>query len=148
MGHAEKTAHGMPISVSNEKSTATNREALRPYEARVQEYSDGTAQTLTGAAKDWIDAALVGLPPGAKVVELGSAFGRDAAYVASKGFEVECTDAVAGFVVRLRAEGFEARPRSGRVGGLPGVGLLAFGADDLVHGRSSYRLSACICGAA
>ncbi len=97
------------MSVSSNKAGATNSETLQSYEARVQEYIDGTSQTVAGAAKDWMDAALADLSPGAKIVELGSAFGRDAAYIVSKGFEVECTDAVAGFVSQLQAKGFNAR---------------------------------------
>ncbi|MCR6630670.1 MAG: class I SAM-dependent methyltransferase [Magnetospirillum sp.] len=89
--------------------TGANRETLRSYEDRVREYIDGTLQVVTGEAKDWIDAALANLPSGARLVELGSAFGRDAAYVASRGFDVECTDAVPGFVSHLRAHGFNAR---------------------------------------
>lgn len=97
------------MDVPSDKVGATNSETLRSYEARVQEYIDGTSQTVAGAAKDWIDAALAGLSPEAKIVELGSAFGRDAAYIISQGFEVECTDAVAGFVLQLQAKGFNAR---------------------------------------
>ncbi len=97
------------MSVSSYKASAANSETLQSYEARVQEYIDGTSQTVAGAAKDWIDDALAGLSPEAKIVELGSAFGRDAAYIVSKGFEVKCTDAVAGFVSQLQAKGFNAR---------------------------------------
>ncbi|HLN23263.1 MAG TPA: methyltransferase domain-containing protein [Patescibacteria group bacterium] len=87
----------------------SNSETLRSYDGRVQEYIDGTAQTVSGAAKEWIDAALSGLPAEAKLVELGSAFGRDAAYIAAQGFAVECTDAVPGFVSQLQDRGFTAR---------------------------------------
>lgn len=97
------------MGVSSNKVGATNSATLQSYEARVQEYIDGTSQTVGGAVKDWIDAALVGFSPEARIVELGSAFGRDAAYIVSKGFEVECTDAVAGFVSQLQAKGFNAR---------------------------------------
>ncbi|HTH16784.1 MAG TPA: class I SAM-dependent methyltransferase [Magnetospirillum sp.] len=88
----------------------TNDETLRSYRDRVQEYVDRTAHEVTGASKDWIDAALSGLPASARVLELGSAFGRDAAYMAAKGYRVECTDAVPEFVERLRESGFNARP--------------------------------------
>ncbi len=97
------------MGVSSNKVGATNSATLQSYEARVQEYIDGTSQTVAGAVKDWIDAALVGFSPKARIVELGSAFGRDAAYIVSKGFEVECIDAVAGFVSQLQAKGFNAR---------------------------------------
>jgi SAM-dependent methyltransferase len=89
--------------------SGSNSETLRSYEGGIEKYIEGTSQNVAGAAKDWIDAALSGLPAGAKVLELGSAFGRDAAYIASKGFAVECTDAVPGFVAELSARGFSAR---------------------------------------
>ena len=89
--------------------TGANSETLRSYEARVAEYVEGTASEVAGAAKLWIDAVLAGLPTEARIVEMGSAFGRDAAYMESKGFAVECTDAVAGFVAELHARGFAAR---------------------------------------
>ncbi|ADP70531.1 Methyltransferase type 12 [Rhodomicrobium vannielii ATCC 17100] len=87
----------------------SNRETLRSYDARVRNYVAGTAQTVSGEAKDWIDAALSGLPDTARILELGSAFGRDAAYIASNGFEIECTDAVPGFLAELKAKGLAAR---------------------------------------
>jgi len=87
----------------------SNNETLRSYDARVRHYVEGTAQTVSGEAKAWIDAALSGLPGNARIIELGSAFGRDAAYIASKGFDVECTDAVPGFLAELRAKGFATR---------------------------------------
>lgn len=89
--------------------SGSNGETLQSYQDRVEDYVQGTAQAVTGAMKDWIDAALSGLAPEARIVELGSAFGRDAAYMAAQGFTVECTDAVPGFVERLRAGGFAAR---------------------------------------
>lgn len=108
-GYADETVCGMPVSISSDEGSASNSETLRAYEAHVQGYIDGTSHTVAGAVKDWIDAALAGLAPEARLVELGSAFGRDAAYIASKGFEIECTDAVAGFVSRLQTKGFKAR---------------------------------------
>ncbi len=87
----------------------SNSKTLRSYQERVQQYIDGTSQDVTGAAKDWIDAVLSDLPAGARLVELGSAFGRDAAYIASRGFDIECTDAVPGFVLQLQSRDFKAR---------------------------------------
>lgn len=87
----------------------TNRETLRSYEEHVDAYIEGTAQFVAGEAKDWIDAALAGLPVGSRLLELGSAFGRDAAYIAAQGIDIDCTDAAPGFVSHLRARGFAAR---------------------------------------
>ena len=87
----------------------TNAKTLASYETHVADYIDGTSQVVDGAHKAWIDAALADLPPDAKVLELGSAFGRDAAYMASKGYSVERTDAAENFVSYLRGKGFPAR---------------------------------------
>lgn len=64
---------------------------------------------VTGAAKGWFDASLAGVPLKARILELGSAFGRDAAYIASKGYSVVCSDAAESFVSYLRGKGFRAR---------------------------------------
>ena len=88
----------------------SNARTLAAYESRIEAYIDGTPQVVAGASKDWIDAALAGLLPDAKLLELGSAFGRDAAYITSKGYSIECTDAAESFVSFLRDRGFQARP--------------------------------------
>ncbi|MBB4197421.1 hypothetical protein CCR94_12480 [Rhodoblastus sphagnicola] len=89
--------------------TGANEATLRAYDDHVRAYVEGTAHEVGGAPRDWIDRALDGLPATARIIEIGSAFGRDAAYVASKNFAVECTDAASGFVAELRARGFDAR---------------------------------------
>lgn len=86
-----------------------NDATLRSYDATVQAYVDGTSHAVEGASRDWLERALDGLAPSARIFELGSAFGRDAAYVAARGFRPECSDAVDGFVARLRDRGFPAR---------------------------------------
>jgi SAM-dependent methyltransferase len=86
-----------------------NDKTLQSYEEHIQEYVAGTPQAVDGGTKAWIDRALALLPKHATVLELGSAFGRDAAYIKSKGFKVIATDAVQGFVDLLRKSGFEAR---------------------------------------
>ena len=88
---------------------AANAQTLLAYENHVAEYIEQTSQEVEGAAKEWIDSALVDLPSNAKLLELGSAFGRDAAYIASKGYSIECTDAAENFVSYLRDKGFHAR---------------------------------------
>jgi 2-polyprenyl-3-methyl-5-hydroxy-6-metoxy-1,4-benzoquinol methylase len=86
-----------------------NSETLRSYEARVTAYTEGTSQTVHGPAKAWIDSILNELQQNAKILEIGSAHGRDAIYFREMGFKIECTDAVSGFVSQLRASGFDAR---------------------------------------
>ncbi|MGE0010410.1 MAG: class I SAM-dependent methyltransferase [Candidatus Babeliales bacterium] len=49
------------------------------------------------------------LRPGAAILEIGSAFGRDANYLESFGFMVDRTDATQGFVDLLCKNGYSAR---------------------------------------
>ena len=113
--------------------SGSNDETLKSYEHHVQRYIDGTSQSVFGAAKAWIDAALSGVPPQATLIELGSAFGRDAAYIASQGYVVECTDAVQGFVLDLRARGFDARQFNVLTDDLSGAYDLIFANAVLLH---------------
>lgn len=87
----------------------TNTTTLQSYEDHVQEYIDGTPQTVDGVVKEWLDTAVDGLPKDAHILEFGSAFGRDAKYLQSLGYAVECTDATEAFVELLQQEGFNAR---------------------------------------
>jgi SAM-dependent methyltransferase len=89
--------------------TGSNARTLLSYDERVEAYVDGTSQEVTGPAKDWLDEALQGLSQTARLLELGSAFGRDATYIQSLGYCLDCTDAVPGFVELLRQRGFSAR---------------------------------------
>jgi SAM-dependent methyltransferase len=84
-----------------------NAETLRSYESRIAQYIDGTPPDVPEA---WLDDAVSGLDAGARIVEIGSAYGRDAAYIQARGFRIECTDAAAGFVRELVSRGFDARP--------------------------------------
>jgi SAM-dependent methyltransferase len=87
----------------------SNSKTLNAYEAHVQEYIDGTPQEVGEHVKVWIDAALVKVPQDAKILELGSAFGRDAAYIEAAGFTVQRTDATKAFVDLLQDKGYTAR---------------------------------------
>jgi SAM-dependent methyltransferase len=83
-----------------------NAETLRSYESHIQRYIDGTPPDIPEA---WLDTALDGLDTRARILEIGSAYGRDATYIQSRGFGVECTDAAPGFVRELLGRGFKAR---------------------------------------
>lgn len=86
-----------------------NKQTLQAYEQHVQEYVDGTPQEVSGGVKDWIDRMLDGLPKDASIIEIGSAFGRDAQYIEEQGYAVERTDATHGFVELLEQKGYTAR---------------------------------------
>lgn len=87
----------------------TNNTTIRSYNAHVQEYVDGTPHKVSGAVKTWLDDSLAGVPKEARILELGSAFGRDAEYLTTLGYTVTCTDATPGFVDLLQAKGFDAK---------------------------------------
>jgi SAM-dependent methyltransferase len=91
-----------------DRAEATNRMTLEAYEARADAYADGESRP-----PEWHRAFLrevAGrLRPGARVLELGSGTGGDAAYLTTLGVGVQTSDATAAFVRRLRAAGVDAR---------------------------------------
>lgn len=87
----------------------SNQRTLQSYEDHIKEYIEGTPQEVSGVIKEWIDAALADLPKTARILEIGSAFGRDAMYLQSLGYAVQTTDATQAFVDLLREKGFDAK---------------------------------------
>lgn len=87
----------------------TNDKTIEGYNAHVSEYIDGTPHEVSGVVKDWLDGSLAGVPKDARILEIGSAFGRDAEYLAGLGYAVECTDATPAFVDLLQQKGFDAK---------------------------------------
>jgi len=84
----------------------SNQETLSSYEGHIDEYINGTPREVVGDVKVWIDATLQGLSSDARILEFGSAFGRDAAYIENAGYHVQRTDATQGFVDLLRKQGY------------------------------------------
>lgn len=87
----------------------TNSRTVESYNAHVQEYIEGTPHEVSGVVKEWLDNSLADVPKDSRILEFGSAFGRDAEYLAGLGYTVECTDATPAFVDLLQAKGFDAR---------------------------------------
>jgi SAM-dependent methyltransferase len=87
----------------------TNNRTVESYNAHIQEYIDGTPHEVSGVVKDWLDGSLADVPKDARILEFGSAFGRDAEYLAGLGYTVECTDATPAFVDLLQQKGFDAK---------------------------------------
>ena len=85
-----------------------NSRTIESYNGHIQEYLDGTVHEVSGTVKEWLDSTLEDVSTDAQIIELGSAFGRDAAYLKDKGYHVRCTDATAGFVELLQEKGFDA----------------------------------------
>ena len=85
-----------------------NQITLQSYQLGINEYINGTPHEISGNFKIWIDLFLNLLPSNARIIEIGSAFGRDAQYIESRGFSVERTDATPEFVTYLQTKGHEA----------------------------------------
>lgn len=96
-----------------------NARTIAAYGRHAQQYIDRTPHQVSGVVKEWLDRAVCGLPRDARLLELGSGFGRDAAYLLSLGYQVRCTDATPAFVEALRARGTPASPLNALTDALP-----------------------------
>jgi SAM-dependent methyltransferase len=92
-----------------------NDQTIQTYQQNFDKYVERTPQDVDGEFKSWIDAFLQELPVNGEVFELGSAFGRDAKYIADKGFKVYCTDIIPQALEKLAQEGFETAEYDFRV---------------------------------
>ncbi len=92
---------------AHDVSHITKRVTVASYDAFAEAYRDGAAEL-----SDEVRAALVrfaaALPPGARVLEVGSGPGRDARALEDAGLSVRRTDITPAFVALLRADGLEA----------------------------------------
>lgn len=86
-----------------------NDKTLQSYQDHIQEYVGVNKTAPEGEYKAWIDRSLEQVPKEGRILELGSAYGRDAIYIQSLGYHIETTDAVQGFIDLLHEKGFEAR---------------------------------------
>ena len=82
-------------------------QTIETYRQHFDKYVERTPSEPTGEYKDWMDSFLTRLPVGGRILEIGSASGRDARYFASKGMKVLCTDIVPQALDRLSEQGFE-----------------------------------------
>ncbi|GAA5149722.1 hypothetical protein GCM10023340_25490 [Nocardioides marinquilinus] len=77
------------------------------YDQQAAAYRQASA-TLSEPVRAALDAYASALAPGARVLEIGSGGGRDAAELEARGLVVRRTDVTPGFVELLRAAGHEA----------------------------------------
>lgn len=80
---------------------------IKTYRENFDKYVERTTQETSGEFKQWMDSFTSHIPKGGKILEIGSASGRDARYFSSQGFEVVCTDIVPKALEKLKKEGFE-----------------------------------------
>ena len=77
------------------------------YHRQAAAYRDA-GQPLPDSIRVAIDGLVAALPPGARVLEIGSGAGRDAAALEAAGLSVRRTDITPGFVELLRTDGHDA----------------------------------------
>ena len=86
---------------------------MAAYDASAEAYRDGTA-TMSDEVADLVRRFADRLPPGARVLEVGSGPGRDAAALESLGLSVRRTDISPGFVALMTRGRAPRRPCSTR----------------------------------
>lgn len=99
----QSSKNARPVGIQQRRLTSivmsiNYQQTLASYEDNVVAYIEGTPQEVSGDVKKWIDETLNGLPVTSKILEVGSAFGRDASYIESKGCSVQRSDATIGFI--------------------------------------------------
>jgi cyclopropane fatty-acyl-phospholipid synthase-like methyltransferase len=97
------------MSLSRQSSKDENQKiTLITYERGVETYAKNTRGDISDSLKQYLDHILTQIPPGAKILEIGSATGRDATYIESRGYDITRSDAVKGFVTKMQNDGYEA----------------------------------------
>jgi SAM-dependent methyltransferase len=86
---------------------AVVRATVEAYDASAAAYRDGTA-VLPDSVREAVGELVASVPPGARVLEIGSGPGRDARALEDAGLSVRRTDVSPGFVELLREEGHDA----------------------------------------
>jgi SAM-dependent methyltransferase len=92
---------------AHDVSHVTKRVTVASYDAFAEEYRAGTTQ-MPEEVRAALDRFVAALPPGARVLEVGSGPGRDARALEEAGLSVRRTDIAPAFVAMLRADGHAA----------------------------------------
>lgn len=89
----------------------SNEQTLGVYERHFDRYIEGTVQEtgLDHFQGRWVADILERIPKDGKILEIGSAFGRDARFMESLGYQPELSDAFDAAVEYLNQNGFKAR---------------------------------------
>lgn len=113
--------------------TTKNDQTLHSYQENIEGYVHHTPSDITQTVRHWIDRSLEFLPKSARILEVGSGFGRDAAYIEASGFGLECSDATKGFVDMLLEKGFNAHELNIVTDQMPGSFDFVFANAVLLH---------------
>lgn len=87
---------------------ANNETTLQTYQEHFNNYINKTFSETSGSQKEWIDSILGRVSVDATILEIGSAFGRDAKYIQDAGYDITVTDAFDAAVNELKNRGFAA----------------------------------------
>jgi cyclopropane fatty-acyl-phospholipid synthase-like methyltransferase len=87
---------------------SANSETLQAYESRADVYRDTMRPAQTGWFRDFLERIVAALPPGARVLEIGSGTGANARLLAGMGLELQPSDATRAFVEMMAADGLDA----------------------------------------
>jgi predicted TPR repeat methyltransferase len=106
---------------------------LASYQRGIDAYVAASPATSSEPYSSFRERILSLAPPGARMLELGSGPGHDAALFESRGVEVHRTDATQGFVDLLRSQGYQADPLDITVGDFGGPFDVVFANAVLLH---------------
>lgn len=88
----------------------SNAKTLATYNDHFSSYISGTAQVTSGFQKEWLESLLNHCQMDARILEIGAAFGRDATFIAERGFtNLLVTDAFDAAVETLRGKGLPTK---------------------------------------
>jgi SAM-dependent methyltransferase len=86
-----------------------NKTTLNTYQEHFDNYVAKTPQETSGTQKEWIESLLAQINHDTPILEIGSAFGRDAAFIQNAGFHnLTVTDAFDAAIDELNNRGFNA----------------------------------------
>lgn len=88
---------------------SSNQKTITAYNSSAEEYITHTPNTRNVDILNWIARSVQSFHPTAKILEIGSATGVDAAILENMGFDVEKTDAAESFVSILQKKDPSAR---------------------------------------
>ncbi|HMO02400.1 MAG TPA: class I SAM-dependent methyltransferase [Oligoflexia bacterium] len=82
-------------------------QTIESYQNNFDKYVARTPAEPSGDFKNWLDSFLSELPQKSRILEIGSATGRDARYFRAHGHETLCTDIMPQALQQLSEDGFE-----------------------------------------
>lgn len=89
-------------------TASANALTLETYGRAMDRWREASCEDVHGGHLAFLEQVVALVPPGARVLEIGSGTGRDAGWLESRGLVVQCTDGCPEFVEALRSTGRDA----------------------------------------